>query len=333
MKESVLANLLRDIHSDNKKLRPLRNIGIELTERCNLGCKHCYMNASSNNKNDLLSTADIKKFVTNIKIIFGTKISISITGGEPLVRKDVFQILRFIKEQGFIIGFSTNGLLLNKETIHELEKYISAISISLDGVKVGHNKLRNTGIFDQTTEAIVQLSTSKITDVCVKTVVYKHNLNELTDVWNLINKFNIQSWHLIPFEPMGRGENNQNLLLTIHQYNKLCKFVDKLRKENRTRIKILFEEQPEDFNVIKTADWALFKRCSAGIYMFSILHDGSIVSCVNCNRKTMTIHGNIKKDDIETIWRDSFGVERGVNYKYCNSHYYLNELQKGNNEH
>jgi len=128
---------------------------------------------------------------------------------------------------------------------------------------------------------------------------------------------------LIPFEPLGRGEQNKILLLDMPQYFSLCRYVDNLRKINKTKIKIMFEEQPEQLSEIKTADWGKYKRCVAGVTFFSVLHDGNIVGCINCDRKEQHVYGNIKTDDIDTIWQESFCVERDKKYQYCNNHYYL----------
>jgi MoaA/NifB/PqqE/SkfB family radical SAM enzyme len=137
---------------------------------------------------------------------------------------------------------------------------------------------------------------------------------------------------LIPFEPTGRGRKNDKLKLSLDEYIKLCKFIDRIREDNRSKIKILFEEQPEEFAKLKTIEWQNYKRCSAGLYYFSILYNGDIVSCINCDRSSLKVYGNIKIDDMEKIWKNGFNLNRDKNYKFCDNHYYLKLLKRGENE-
>lgn len=131
---------------------PIRVV-FEITFRCNLTCQMCplanWKNSNANDKSPQLlkgelNTEEIKTFVDELKEL-GTK-GIMITGGEPFLRKDILEILDFIKQRGIYCTVITNGTLIDDSSAKELASIgIEAISFSLDGTKDIHNQIRGCG--------------------------------------------------------------------------------------------------------------------------------------------------------------------------------------------
>lgn len=318
---SLLKNIYWDINQRyynlQKSLHELKTIAIEITSLCNLQCKHCYMNSKKKSTDDL-TTEEWNNFFSQLKKDFGNKLTIAITWGEPLVRQDIFEILSNLKIHGFNVNLSTNGILLNKDNVWELKKYIYALSISLDWFDESHNYLRQSNVFDKTLENIKLCK--ELNYLVVKTTIYKKNIWELEELYKLMQDLQIQQWHLFPMEPMWRAKENQKEILSKEEYNLLCEFVDKIKTNKKGKLKIRFSEEGSNFMYDKTCDYCKFKLCNAWINSSAILYNGDIVSCMQSNRNN--IQGNIKTDNFKQIWETRFLKNRQKDYKSCDNHYF-----------
>ena len=143
--------------------------------KCNLKCIHCY----SSNKKSELTTNEIFKIIENL---YETGVGlIDFGGGEPLLRDDIFDILSYSKDVGLYTSITTNGTLLNKESIKHLKNLnIDHICISLDGFKPEtHDYIRNKkGTYDNVINGIKNCKSAGI-DTQISTVIMKKNFNEL----------------------------------------------------------------------------------------------------------------------------------------------------------
>ena len=116
---------------EDKKILLPKEISIEITNKCNLNCKHCCIDANS--RTDEMSTDEIYRSIR--KIAKWNPDNVSISGGEPLVRRDIKEILIYLRKvYNGKITLSTNGLLIDKENIETLKKCVDYFEISLDGV-------------------------------------------------------------------------------------------------------------------------------------------------------------------------------------------------------
>ena len=137
----------------------LHTLFFEVTSRCNAFCDHCGSRCTADKKDEL--SADVfKKVLSDVAKHFGTKrIMLNITGGEPLIRRDLFDITRYADELGFKWGLVTNGMLITDDVIGKMqETHMSTISISLDGMKKTHEEFRHVpGSFNKIISAIEKL--------------------------------------------------------------------------------------------------------------------------------------------------------------------------------
>lgn len=205
----------RDILRDEHKLRDLF---WECTLSCNAACKHCGSSAEKKKYEGELSTEEMKNAFKQIaNDMDAKKIWINVTGGEPLVRKDLCEVMEYAtNELGFRWGMTSNGLLLDKDMLEKLKKAnMESVSISIDGIGKTHDEFRGVeGAYEKTIRNIKNMVDSNyfmITEVT--TVFHKKNIDQLEELYEVISELGVDVWRLIPMDPIGRAKENSEYLL------------------------------------------------------------------------------------------------------------------------
>jgi len=174
----------------SKKPR-LTNLFWESTLRCNANCKHCGSRAGENiNIKDELTTEEIKNTLKSISEKYdASKMQINVTGGEPLLRKDLFEVMKYAKQLGFYWSITTNGILITDEVIEKFkETEISTMSISIDGLETTHNEFRGLpNCYSKIIENIKKIKKSNFNVILqVTTVTNKSNIKELEEIYEVV---------------------------------------------------------------------------------------------------------------------------------------------------
>ena len=174
----------------------LYNLFWETTLRCNAKCKHCGSRAGEDsNFKDELTTKEIEHALQTIANKYdANEILLNITGGEPLVRKDLFEVMKFAKNLGYHWGMTTNGMLINDDIIKKMkETEMNTVSISLDGLEKNHDEFRGVkGSFCKIIENIQKLKTANfLNQIQITTVVNKSNINELEKMYSKMSELKI----------------------------------------------------------------------------------------------------------------------------------------------
>lgn len=297
---------IRKYREELKDKPRLRQLFLELTLRCNERCLHCGSSCGEV-KSDELTLEQYKKFLNKFKEDFGIYDKmICITGGEPLLRKDFFEIVGYIKELGFNWGMTSNATLITPEIANRLyEAGMSTISVSIDGLRDTHDAFRRTpGGYDKAMQGIQNLiNVGKFKHVQVTTVVTHQNISELDELFKIFDKIDINSWRVINIEPMGRAKEHPELLLTAEDYKYMIEFIRNKR----------INGEPVEYGCShylgleyehEIRDW--YFMCSAGYYVASIATNGDILACLDIERRPELVQGNILKDDFKDIWFNKF---------------------------
>lgn len=287
----------------------LKDLFLEVTSRCNARCEHCGSSCGDKIDENEISAEELKRTLLEIsKAYDASEILLNVTGGEPLMRKDLFDIMQYANELGFRWGMTTNGMLINDEILSLMEKTnMETISISLDGLKETHETFRKVpNCYEKILENIKKLQQVPcIKIVQVTTVANKKNLHELEDLYKLMQEMNVISWRVINVDPIGRAKDNDEILLNKEEYRYLFDFIKRLREEKKIEnveygcshfLGLEYEKEIRDTYFI----------CSAGLYVASILSNGDIYVCPDVERRKELIQGNIKKDNFVDVWENKF---------------------------
>lgn len=297
----------------------LKDLFLEVTMRCNARCEHCGSSCGDKIVKDEISADDLKKALYDISQKYNpSDVLLNVTGGEPLVRKDLFEIMAYAVSLGFRWGMTSNGMLINDEILKKMEETkMETISISLDGLKETHESFRRVpNCYDKIIENIKKMQKiPSIKIVQVTTVANKKNLNELEQLYKLMKELNVVSWRVINVDPIGRAKDNKNILLDSNDYLYLWNFIKEKRDENIINVEygcshyldINYEKELRDTYFI----------CSAGLFVGSILSNGDITVCPNVERRPEFVQGNIKTDNFVDVWENRFQIFRNEDRTKC----------------
>jgi radical SAM enzyme (rSAM/lipoprotein system) len=288
------------------RIHELNYLFWECTSRCNLSCLHCGSDCSKNSSiadmplDDFLSALDTIKLKSDI-------FTVVLTGGEPLLRKDIELCGREIRKHGARWSLVTNGYLFDRQKyISLLNAGLGALTISLDGLEETHNWLRNTKYsFLKVDTAISLAASSSRLNFDVVTCVNGRNIYELSSLYEYLIEKGVKAWRLFTIVPIGRAKNNPELLLTDFQLKELFDFISLKRKLNSIDIKFGCEGFVGPYE-LKVRDSFFF--CRAGINIGSVLIDGSISACPNIDRTFS--QGNIYMDNFYESWESRFQLFR-----------------------
>lgn len=309
----------------------LKDLFLEVTSRCNAFCEHCGSNCGNNIVQDEISKEKLMEALLDISEHYdANEIILNVTGGEPLMRKDLFEIMGYASNLGFRWGMTSNGILINDDILKKMnDTKMRTVSISLDGLKETHEQFRRVpNSFDKIIENIKKLQkVPSIEIVQVTTVVNKKNISELDLIYQLLIDLKIDSWRVINVDPIGRAKNNKNILLENDDYKYLFNFIKEKRNEHIMNIEYGCSHYL-DLTLEKELRDTYFS-CVAGLYVASILSNGDIFICPNVERRNEFIQGNIKNDKFSYVWENKFQIFRNEfrtscdkcrkckNWKYC----------------
>jgi MoaA/NifB/PqqE/SkfB family radical SAM enzyme len=329
MLETLINHFKLQQYQSDKTRHPLRELDIELTGGCNLSCRHCHMSAQSGGSADDITCEQWIRFFEFIKNRYGSHVRLNITGGEPLIRKDIAQILYHLKKMGFIMSLATNGVKLDYPTIKLIDDCIDTLEISLDGFEESHNKLRQQNVYQKLVKNMVTFQQQSSVPILVKSAITKHNFNEIEELYEFLYEMGITAWHFYPVEPLGRANTNSEYLLTQEEYAALTSYAKSL-VNNPHGMEIFFEQT----RVTKSFESSVKdKMCRSGITSCAIYHNGDIAKCIQDNREHTYKRGNIVQDDFADVWETKFDDVRSSGHRYCGNHYYIQKCKTKKSNH
>ncbi len=314
-------------YKDNLRKEPqLKFLFFELTMNCNERCLHCG-SYCGDIKSEEIPVQKYYKLLDKVKQDFSPLPMLCITGGEPLLRKDFFDIMSYAHKLGYKWGMTSNATLISNDIAKRLkESGMSTISVSIDGLEKTHDSFRRTnGGFKKAIDGIKNLLKYDFSEVQVTTVVTKKNIDELDDLFELMKELDVDSWRVINLEPIGRALLLDDYMLDKQDYIRMFDFIRTKRNEGYPLtygcthyLGLEYEKAVRDWYFI----------CAAGVYTASIMANGDIGACLDIERRSETIQGNILKDDFTDIWKNRFRIFRTPLYNknekcsHCDSKYF-----------
>lgn len=248
-------------------------VSYEIGNACNMNCKHC-MNKSTKEAYKGLPGAKVKEL---LKELADNGVQyLYVSGGEPLIHPDFDEIIKSAYDYGFQMMLATNGLEIPNH-IETIEKYVSDVSISLDGIGDLHDEFRGTpGAFEKVLHSIEFLN-SKGIYTRISTCIWKKSAEQLEQIAEWAEKHNLKKINFSILVPTGRTTEN-DIQIPWEQYPQILERVEKLRKtyaERGTVEIVLRRSRVLDESSID---------CIGGEYIFHIDAHGRISPCSWCSK-------------------------------------------------
>jgi AdoMet-dependent heme synthase len=291
----------------------LRLVAWEVTRTCNLACVHCRAAALDRPYANELTTDEGFRLLDEIAT-FASPIII-LTGGEPLLRPDIFEIAAYGNQKGFRMTMAVNGTLLSAENTRKLQEAgIQRISISLDGaVAASHDAFRQVpGAFEGALRG-VQCAREAGLDFQINTTITRQNLHELPAIHALTVSLGAVAHHIFLLVPMGRGKDLAEQGISAEQYEKTLHWFYEQRDRAPLQLKatcaphyyrILRQRakaEGRDVNFNTFGLDAMTRGCLGGVGFVFVSHVGQVQPCgyleLNC--------GNVREKPFREIWETS----------------------------
>jgi heme b synthase len=300
-----------------KKLPPNRNqlrlVAWEVTRSCNLNCVHCRAGAERVPYPGELTTEKCLEILRQISEV--EKPIVILTGGEPLLRKDIFDLAESGTRIGLRMVMATNGTLLTPNIVEKLKSSgIKRVSVSIDGAdEYHHDQFRKVpGSFKRAVKGIELLKKGGV-EFQINTTVTRHNVNQVRDILLMAADMGAAAHHLFLLVPTGRAREMVSQEIDALEYEELLRWFYQMREKTPLHLKatcaphyyrILREEAHAKGEKVDYTTYgldAVTRGCLGGTSFCFISHDGIVQPCgyleVNC--------GDLKDSTFGPVWRDS----------------------------
>ena len=295
----------------------LKEAIISITNRCNSRCKMCDIPME---KTEEMDTVAWKKIIRDLSLA-GVK-TVVLSGGEPLLRGDVFELISFAKDSGLNTCITSNGVMLDDSVAARLSQSgINVVNVSIEGPEEIHDFLRGSGNFKKTVSALTALEKHKI-ETTIATTISRYNYKSLTFVVELAREHKVTTIKFQPFsslflddkkrgqEFMISGDNFQEIETIIREVISLCsRYGIAINPENYLlRIPSYLTGKQVDSNNI----------CSALLSSCPINSKGEIFPCWILNNKENLI-GSLKEEGFLNLWggRKHISIVKKIERKGC----------------
>ena len=282
---------------------PLYTLLIEVTKKCNMACDQCGSRCDIRSE-ELLSKTQLLATLKDIKEHIGTYTMLNVTGGEPLLRQDLFDMMREASDMGFEWGMVTNGSLITDDVILRMrESGMKTITVSVDGMRETHDSLRRLpGSWDRIMTALQKLKAADFLDhLQITFTANRRNVREFGALYRHIAPIGLDSVRVSFMDPIGRALDNPDLLLTREEILYFTGLVNRLNAAPGAT-PVVWGCPHYLGGLLKDRRFA----CFAGRYTASILANGDIFVCPNVERRREFIQGNILTDSFSEVWKNGF---------------------------
>lgn len=290
----------------------LKVISWNITKKCNLRCRHCYLPATYDDKSmpeakdhQDLGTREALQVIDQIALV-NPEVMLIFSGGEPLLREDIFELAEYASKKGMMVVLGSNGLVMNNNIACKLkQKGVSGISISLDSCspEIHDSKRSLEGAWQRATES-VKICKDNGLSVQVNAVVTRENYDEMPGLLNYSHTLGARVFSPFFLVCTGRGEEITDI--SPGQYEQILSFIVEAQGTHngmivRTRCaptyrRILYQYKPQ--SPLLKMDTG---RCMAGIHYCRITPSGDVTPCPYMP----LVAGNVRIQGFKKIWENS----------------------------
>ncbi len=223
-----------------------------LVRRCNLTCRHCYSISADKDFPGELATDEVFTVMDDLKRFHVPVLILS--GGEPLLRADIFDISKRAKDMGFYVGLSTNGTMIDENNIQQIADIgYDYVGVSIDGLRETHDYFRRKqGAFDESMHGI-RLCREAGIRVGMRFTITTDTAHELPALLQLMDEEGVDKFYLSHLNYAGRG--NKNRKEDVHH------------KMTREAMDLLFDTCWEDIQAGRTREFVTGNNDADGVYL------------------------------------------------------------------
>lgn len=282
----------------------------EVTAACNLRCIHCHATSGKPAK-DELTTDEAKRFIDELARIDEFRMLVY-TGGEPLVRPDLFELLEHSKKAGLANVIATNGTLIDEEVAFKLkEAGVVGAAVSLDSsMSEIHNRIRaNPEAFEMAMRGIRSVKKAGIL-LQINVTAMEYNFATMDELIELADAQGAGIMLMYQLVPVGRGSKIEEATLDVNENERLLKFLIEKQKNISTIIEpvagpqywpYLMEQNKKTHRIWMKLAEQVFNGCAAGRGFVYIKANGDVWPCPFVEISA----GNVRDESFESIWRGS----------------------------
>jgi len=290
--EKRAAVTYKEFRGDTNRLPVLSEIAV--TYRCNLKCEFCYVGRHDSAE---LGSADIKKLL--FKIVREARIpSVSFTGGEPLLRADIVELVRYARQAGLWTNLITNGTMMGQKLVDRLKSAgLSSCQVSIEGPTPDiHDRITGQpGSFDKTVAALARLQAVGI-PVHTNTTVSRSNLEHLENIVTLAARLGLPRLSMNLMIPCGSAADRRDLWVSYTEIGPLLLHLK--RTADQSRIKFLWYSPVPVCHFNPVAHGFGNKSCAAVTGLLSIDPEGNIIPCSSWREPV----GSLLTSSFKSIW-------------------------------
>ncbi len=266
-----------------------------ITHGCNLRCAHCYQEDYYQEMSPERLNEGLEKYLRflNEKGMTG---QINLTGGEPLMHPEFWNISRRIREEGLRLGILTNGTLIDRECARKMASLSPVfVQVSLDGSRMHHDEIRGEGAFDKALTGIDNLKKCRI-KVLVSFTAQKNNYRDIPDLARVCRRHRVDKlwWDRVV------SSDTKNLALTTDEFREACVLAARERRRYRRLNDTSMVNCGRALQFLATGRPCRY-HCGAGGDLLIFLADGSMMPC----RRLPFVIGNFMDGELEEIIKSS----------------------------
>lgn len=291
-------------------------IAWEITRRCNLRCVHCRSSSEMEAKGHPdFPTEEAFRVLDDIAGY--AKPVVVLSGGEPLIRSDVFDIARYGTDKGLRVCLATNGTLVTEEICSRIkDSGIRIVSLSLDGSTddVHDDFRKQKGAFSGTINAARLFKKNGI-EFIINSSFTKRNQEEIPGVYRLAKELGATAWYMFMIVPTGRGEEIMSELISKEDYEDILEWHYRMEKDEHDMLvrptcaphyyRVVLQKSKEEGERFERRTLKFStggaKGCLAGQLICLIDVDGNVLPCSYFPVSA----GNIREKSFKEIWEDS----------------------------
>lgn len=315
--------------TNKESLEELKTLWIKVTNKCNLSCHYCYAESGVNAENtDEITLEEIEKLLETAKPMGLERIVI--TGGEPLIRKDILEIFKLARKFG-LVQLLSNGTIYDEKILKQIVEFVDIIQFSMDShEKEKHDEIRGVGSFEKTLKSVKYLRSIGFKNIVFAATPTPTNNIDLRKMIDLCITNEVRRLHVNRYVPLGRAKDYKKFDIEefYRKADEAYFYISQLYRKS------LESKESFDFAIDISGDLvesvaAVNKKYSCGLNKSSasIESNGDVYLCQAMHHKSLVI-GNIRNESFDSIMKKSrekfgeFNVDSIDKCKDCDVRYW-----------